>query len=170
MLDKAQEDMIQSICFGLKKIKNKSKVLIILQLITDVYLFSSLLMELISSFYALPFITLIVIIVKAVLTSMKRDTVSCAICSALNLSAFAMAFAFKIIDYNTAIINLIIYGITYFFVNIIFFSIKLKIFVFILICFPCFLISILSENRESIISVIRYFIKYLKSTKIYLYK
>lgn len=25
MLDKAQEDMIQSICFGLKKIKNKSK-------------------------------------------------------------------------------------------------------------------------------------------------
>lgn len=77
---------------------------------------------------------------------------------------------FGIIDYNTAIINLIIYGITYFFVNIIFFSIKLKIFVFILICFPCFLISILSENRESIISVIRYFIKYLKSTKIYLYK
>ena len=68
---------------------------------------------------------------------------------------------FGIIDYNTAIINLIIYGITYFFVNIIFFSIKLKIFVFILICFPCFLIIILSENRESIISVIRYFIKYL---------
>lgn len=114
MLDKAQEDMIQSICFGLKKIKNKSKILIVLQLITDVYLFSSLLMELISSFYALPFITLIVIIVKAVLTSMKRDTVSCAICSALNLSAFAMAFAFKIIDYNTAaafIIAFIIYGL-----------------------------------------------------------
>lgn len=114
MLDKAQEDMIQSICFGLKKIKNKSKVLIVLQLITDVYLFSSLLMELISSFYALPFITLIVIIVKAVLTSMKRDTVSCAICSALNLSAFAMAFTFKIIDYNTAaafIIAFMIYGL-----------------------------------------------------------
>lgn len=114
MLDKAQEDMIQSICFGLKKIKNKSKVLIVLQLITDVYLFTSLLMELISSFYALPFITLIVIIVKAVLTSMKRDTVSCAICSALNLSAFAMAFAFKIIDYNTAaafIIAFMIYGL-----------------------------------------------------------
>ena len=83
-------------------------------MITDVYLFSSLLMELISSFYALPFITLIVIIVKAVLTSMKRDTVSCAICSALNLSAFAMAFAFKIIDYNTAaafIIAFMIYGL-----------------------------------------------------------
>lgn len=114
MLDKAQEDMIQSICFGLRKIKKKSKVFIILQLITDVYLFTSLLMELTSSFYALPLITLIVIIVKAVLTSIKRDAVSCAICSALNLSAFAMAVAFKIIDYNTAaafIIALIIYGL-----------------------------------------------------------
>lgn len=113
MLDKTQENMIQSICIGLNKIKKKSKVLVTIQLLIDFYLFTSLFMELITSFYALPFITLILIAVKAIFTILKRDVISCAVCSFLNLSAFATTFTFKIIDYNTAaafIIAFIIYG------------------------------------------------------------
>lgn len=75
-----------------------------------------------------------------------------------------------IIDYSTAVINLIIYIIVYFFINIFFSKIKLKIFVFVLICFPCFLFSILGNGHESIYSVFKYLVKYIKSNKIYLYK
>lgn len=112
MLNKTQENMIQSICIGLNKIKKKRKVLVTIQLFIDVYLFTSLFVELITSFYALPFITLILIAAKAIFTILKRDIISCAVCSILNLSAFITAFIFKIIDYNTAaafIIAFIIY-------------------------------------------------------------
>lgn len=75
-----------------------------------------------------------------------------------------------IIDYSTAIINLIWYLIVFFIINIIFNSIKIKIFVFILLSFPFFLISIVGFNHENIISVIIYMIKFIKNRKIYLYK
>ncbi len=75
-----------------------------------------------------------------------------------------------LIDYSTAIINLVIYSVVYFIINIIFTQIKIKIFVFVLICFPCFLLSILSNEYENIFSVCKYIIKYIKSNKIYLYK
>lgn len=113
MLNKVQENMIQSICIGLNKIKKKRKVLVIVQLIIDVYLFTSLFTELLTSFYVLPFITLILIIAKAIFTILKHDIISCAVCSILNLSAFVAAIIFKIIDYNTAaafIIAFFIYG------------------------------------------------------------
>lgn len=75
-----------------------------------------------------------------------------------------------IIDYSTAIINLIWYLIVFFIINIIFNSTKIKIFVFILLSFPFFLISIIGFNHENIISVIIYMIKFIKNRKIYLYK
>lgn len=77
---------------------------------------------------------------------------------------------FGVIDYSTAIVNLIIYVITYCIVNALFNKIEIKIFVFISICFPFFLISVIGFERENIFSIIKYFIKYLKSKKIYLYK
>ena len=77
---------------------------------------------------------------------------------------------FGLIDYSTAIINLIFYIIIYFFTNLIFKQIKIKIFVFVLICFPCFLLSIINNNNENIFSIIKYLIKYIKSKKIILYK
>lgn len=113
MLNKAQENMIQSICIGLNKLKKKRKVLAIVQIIIDFYLFTCLFTELLTSFYVLPFITLILIISKAIFTILKHDIISCAVCSILNLSAFVSATVFKIIDYNTVaafIIAFFIYG------------------------------------------------------------
>ena len=77
---------------------------------------------------------------------------------------------FGIVDYWTAIINLIFYIIIYFIINLFFVKIKIKIFLFVLTCFPFFLLSIINNENESIFSIIKYFIKYLKSKKIYLYK
>ena len=75
-----------------------------------------------------------------------------------------------IIDYSTAITNIVWYILVYFIINLIFNSIKIKIFVFILLCFPFFLISIIGFNRENVISVIVYVFKFLKNRNIYLYK
>lgn len=75
-----------------------------------------------------------------------------------------------LIDYSTVIINIIIYAIVYFCVNLFFSRIKIKIFVFVLICFPCFLFSLLGNGHENIFSVFKYIIKYIKSNKLYLYK
>lgn len=77
---------------------------------------------------------------------------------------------FGIIDYSTAIINIIFYLIVYFLIKLLFKKIQIKIFLFVLICFPCFLLSIVNNEKENIFSIIKYFIKYLKSKKIYLYK
>ena len=77
---------------------------------------------------------------------------------------------FGLIDYSTAIINLIFYIIIYFFINLFFKQIKIKIFIFVLICFPCFLLSIIGSENENIFSIIKYVFKYIKSKKIYLYK
>lgn len=75
-----------------------------------------------------------------------------------------------IIDYSTAIINVIWYIISYFISSLIFNSIKIKIFSFILLSFPFFLFSIIGFNHENIISVLIYIIKYFKGKKLYLYK
>lgn len=77
---------------------------------------------------------------------------------------------FGIIDYSTAIINIVFYIIIYFLINLFFKQIKIKIFLFVLICFPCFLLSIVNSDNENVFSLIKYFIKYLKSKKLYLYK
>lgn len=74
-----------------------------------------------------------------------------------------------IIDYSTAIVNVVWYIFVFFIVNLIFNVIKIKIFVFILLCFPFFLISVIGFNHENIISVIGYTVKFLKNRKIYLY-
>ncbi len=74
-----------------------------------------------------------------------------------------------IIDYSTAIVNVVWYIFVFFIVNLIFNVIKIKIFVFILLCFPFFLISVIGFNHENIISVIGYTVKFFKNRKIYLY-
>jgi hypothetical protein len=63
-----------------------------------------------------------------------------------------------------------VYTITYIIVSAFFHKIEVKIFIFISICFPFFLVSIIGVERENIFVIIKYFIKYLKSKKIYLYK
>lgn len=77
---------------------------------------------------------------------------------------------FGFIEYTTAIIDAIIAFILYVFVNFIFTSINIKIYVFIALFLPILLISILGINRESIISVCIYMFKFIKNQNIYLYK
>lgn len=77
---------------------------------------------------------------------------------------------FGVIDYNTAIVNVVLYIFVYLIISIFIKKIKIKIFIFISICFPFFLISILGINNENIILLIKYFFKFIKNRKIYLYK
>ncbi len=73
------------------------------------------------------------------------------------------------IDYQTAIINgilgLVLYGI----VNILFESIKLKIYFFVAFYFPVFLLSIFGFGKESIVLVIKYMYLFIKQRGVYLY-
>ena len=76
---------------------------------------------------------------------------------------------FGIIDYQTAFINVILWIIVFFILNLLFSNFLTKIIIFIIICFPVFLLSILGFNHENIFYVISYLVKFIKSTKIYLY-
>ena len=77
---------------------------------------------------------------------------------------------FGFIEYTTAIIDAIIALILYGFVNLVFTSINIKIYVFIALFLPILLISILGVNRESVFSVFIYMFKFIKNQNIYLYK
>ena len=77
---------------------------------------------------------------------------------------------FGFIEYTTAIIDAIIALILYGFVNLVFTSINIKIYIFIALFLPILLISILGVNRESIVSVFIYMFKFIKNQNIYLYK
>ena len=74
------------------------------------------------------------------------------------------------IEYSTAILDTCVGIIIYFLVNLLFYDINTKIYVFISSFFPILLISILGINKESFISVFKYVFKFLKNQKIYLYK
>ena len=74
-----------------------------------------------------------------------------------------------IIDYTTAFFNVAWYGIVFLFINLFFNSLKIKIIIFILFCFPLFLFSISGFNGENIIYVFKYMLKYFIKPKLYLY-
>ena len=74
------------------------------------------------------------------------------------------------IEYSTAIFDIILGIFLYNFVNYFFTNINIKIYVFISLFFPIFLISILGINKESFISVFKYLFKFTKNQNIYLYK
>jgi len=77
---------------------------------------------------------------------------------------------FGILDYNTAFLNIIWYIFIFCLINLIFNSLSIKIFIFIILCFPLFLFSVIGFNHENILYVFYYIIKYILSRKIYLYK
>ena len=77
---------------------------------------------------------------------------------------------FGIIDYSTAIVLVIWCLFIFCFINLLFNSIKLKIFFFIILCFPLFLFSIVGFNHENILYVCYYIIKFYNQRKIYIYK
>lgn len=77
---------------------------------------------------------------------------------------------FGLIDYQTAILDTFWAVILYFIVNIIFSTISLKVYFFIVFFLPVLLFSIIGINHESILSVLIYLFKFYKNQKIYLYK
>ena len=72
-------------------------------------------------------------------------------------------------DYQTAILNTVWGGLVFLILNLIFKSLNIKIFLFIIFVFPVVVFSIVGINGENIINVIIYIIKYISRPKLYLY-
>ena len=77
---------------------------------------------------------------------------------------------FGLIDYSTAILNAIWSGFVLLIINVIFKSLNIKIFLFIILSFPVLLFSIIGINGENIIYVGSYLIKYIVKQKIFFYE
>lgn len=77
---------------------------------------------------------------------------------------------FGIIEYSTAIIDVIWAILIFGFINLFSVGMNIKIFLFIIMFFPVLLFSIVGFNGENIISVCNYLIKYMIKPKILLYK
>ena len=76
---------------------------------------------------------------------------------------------FGILDYSSLILNIIWDFIIFIFINSLFKNLNVKIFLFILLCFPIFLFSIIGFNHENIMYIFVYIIRYINSQKLYLY-
>lgn len=72
-------------------------------------------------------------------------------------------------DSSTAIFNLIWYVFIFCLINLIFSNLTTKIALFIVLCFPLTLISIVGLGRENILYVLTYLTKFAYRPKLYLY-
>lgn len=77
---------------------------------------------------------------------------------------------FGLIDYSTAILNIVWGILIYVLVNIIFLSLNLKIFFFIVLVFPILLFSVIGINGENVIYVCSHLLKYIIKQKLYFYE
>ena len=76
---------------------------------------------------------------------------------------------FGVLDYNTVIANIIWALLVFVIINIIFQNLNIKIFLFIIFCFPFLLLSIFGFNGENILYVFSYILKFYIKQKIYFY-
>lgn len=76
---------------------------------------------------------------------------------------------FGVFDYFTIIINIIFDLFIFCICNIFIKSITIKIFIFISLCFPIFILSLVGLNNENIFLVLIYIFKYFFKPKVYLY-
>ncbi len=88
---------------------------------------------------------------------------------------FPQNFNFKnkllgIIDYPTAIFNVIYFLLLFSICNLIISNLTVKIFILVIFYLPIFLLSIIDFNHESILYTFWYILKFLIKPKIYLYK
>ncbi len=77
---------------------------------------------------------------------------------------------FGVIDYSTAIFNVVWYVVIFGILQLLFTDWNIKIFLLISFCFPITLFSLVGFNGEPIIYVLKYLIKYILKPKLYLYK
>ncbi len=75
-----------------------------------------------------------------------------------------------IIDYPTAVFNVLWNLVIYFFLKNMSLSISIRIFIFSTLSFPILLLTIIGFNNESPIYTIRYIFRYLIRPKVYLFK
>lgn len=75
-----------------------------------------------------------------------------------------------IIDYSTAFLNIFWYVFIFSILHLLISNWNIKIFLFISLCFPLTLFSLIGFNGEPIVYVLKYIFKYLVSPKLYLYK
>lgn len=76
---------------------------------------------------------------------------------------------FGFIDYSTLILNIVWDSFVFCILDLFSFGITFKISVFIILCFPLFLFSIIGFNHENFIYVISYLFKFICRQKIYFY-
>lgn len=76
---------------------------------------------------------------------------------------------FGIIDYSTLILNIIWDLFIFCLLDVFISNFSYKISIFIILCFPLFLFSIVGFNHENFLSVLVYLIKFIKRPKIYFY-
>ena len=77
---------------------------------------------------------------------------------------------FGLIDYTTAIANVVWYIFCFCLVNLIFEDINFKIMVFSVLSIPFLIFSIVNNRNESILIVLTYVCKFLSSPKLYFYR
>ena len=75
-----------------------------------------------------------------------------------------------IIDYSTAFINILWDTFIFIIINLFFKSLSLKIFIFVVFCFPLLLFSFAGFNGENIIYVFSYLSRFLLKPKLFFYK
>lgn len=76
---------------------------------------------------------------------------------------------FGFIDYSTAILNIVWCSFIFCLVNLLFTNLNVKIFIFITLCFPILIFSIIGFNHENVLYVLTYILKYMHKPKVYLY-
>ncbi len=76
---------------------------------------------------------------------------------------------FGIIEYSSLILNIIWDLFVFLLINLFFKNNNIKIFIFIIFCFPIFLFSIIGFNHENILNIFIYLFKYIKNNKLYFY-
>lgn len=77
---------------------------------------------------------------------------------------------FGIIDYSTAFVNLLWYAFVFILINLFFKSLTLKIFIFVVLCFPLLLFSFAGFNGENILYIFSYLMRFLLKPKLFLYR
>ena len=77
---------------------------------------------------------------------------------------------FGVIDYPTALINVIWNVVIYFILKNVNIAVSTRIFIFSSLSFPVLLLTIIGFNNESPLYTISYILKFLHRQKIYLYK
>lgn len=77
---------------------------------------------------------------------------------------------FGLIDYTTAIINVVWYIFSFCLVNLFFSDLNFRILFFSVLAIPFFIFSIINNRNESILIVLTYIFKFFYSPKLYFYR